>query len=75
MSNPTTDRTPQDYAIEFGEYLAHAAERFMAEHNRAWQAEEAPDTDYWRALESAIYEFRKRAAKAVADVPECEHGR
>lgn len=60
----TTDRTPSDYAIEFGEYLAKAAEQFMSEQNRAWELEEVPDSEYWTALQSAIHEFRKRAAKA-----------
>ena len=63
----SADRSPKDYAIEFGRYLADAAERFMREQNRAWQAGEAPDSEYWSALESAIHEFRKRALRA-------EHG-
>jgi len=63
----TTDRSPKDYAIEFGRYLANAAERFMAEQNRATEAGELPCVDHWRALESAIHEFRKRALRA-------EHG-
>lgn len=57
-------RTPQDYAIEFGRYLATAAEGFMAEQNRAARTDETPDSDYWSALASAIHEFRKRAARA-----------
>lgn len=66
-TSPTTDRSPKDYAIEFGRYLADAAEQLMAEQNRAAEAEETPCSDHWRALESAIYEFRKRALRA-------EHG-
>ena len=58
------ERTAKDYAIEFGGYLAKAAEDFMAEQNRAWEAEEPPNPEYWSALQSAIYEFRKRAEKA-----------
>ena len=61
-----TTRSDVDYAIEFGRYLATAAEHFMAEQNRAWEAEEAPDSEYWSRLESAIYEFRKRADRAEA---------
>ncbi len=57
-------RTDKDFAIEFGEYLAQAAELFLA----------AIDTDdlnvnggtlwdHYKALASAIYEFRTRAAR------------
>ncbi len=60
----TTDRSPKDYAIEFGRYLADAAEQFLVELNRAAVAEEMPCTDHWSALESAIHEFRKRALRA-----------
>lgn len=57
------ERTPKDYAIEFGEYLAQAAERFiMAEMNCTAQSE--IDPEYWSDLECAIYEFRKRAKRA-----------
>ncbi len=59
-----TTRSDKDFAIEFGEYLAQAAEIFLA----------AIDTDdlnvngetfwdHYKALSSAIYEFRKRAAR------------
>jgi len=68
---PTTaGRTPKDYAIEFGEDLATAAERYMAAVNRVELVREFSDevrddaaearTEAWRALQSAIYEFRKR---------------
>lgn len=57
------DRNIRDYVIEFGRDLATAAEKFMAEQNRAFEAEEAPNSEYWSALQSAIYEFRKRADK------------
>jgi hypothetical protein len=58
------ERTPQDYAIEFGEYLAKSAEAFMHRVN---------DYPYdcneeWCGLRSAVYEFRKRAARCVPDV-------
>lgn len=62
------DRTAKDYAIEFGGYLAKAAEDFMAEQNRAWETKEALNTEYWAALQSAIYEFRKRANVAKGNV-------
>jgi len=57
-------RTDKDYAIEHGRYLANAAEQFLLEQNRAAQAERPPDSEFWTALETAIYEFRKRAARA-----------
>ena len=50
-----TDRTPKDYAIEFGGYLAKAADEFLA-HPKDWE--------YERALRIAVYEFRKRADRA-----------
>jgi hypothetical protein len=65
----TTDhlgRDAKDFAIEFGEYLAKAAEHFQ----EMLQAEPVGEHDYsalhdaWRGLHSAIYEFRKRAAIA-----------
>jgi len=68
----TTDhlgRDAKDFAIEFGEYLANAAERFMVVVNNKLQP--APTAllddivrDHWHGLERAIYEFRKRAAGA-----------
>lgn len=60
-------RTGVDYAIEFGRYLATAAERFMTEQNRAAQAGELPDSEQRSGLQSAIYEFRKRADRAYRD--------
>ena len=59
-------RSEIDYAIEFGRYLATAAEQFMAEQNRAAMEGEDPDPDYWRSLVSSIHEFRKRADRADA---------
>jgi acyl-CoA reductase-like NAD-dependent aldehyde dehydrogenase len=60
-----TTRTDADYAIEFGRYLADAAEQLMAEMNRVAEAgEDDPCSDHWRALQSAVYEFRKRADRA-----------
>ena len=49
------DRTPKDYAIEFGGYLAKAADEFL-KHPKDWE--------YARALRLAVYEFRKRAERA-----------
>lgn len=64
ISAMTVTRNDVDYAIEFGRYLATTAQRFMAEQNRAAVAGDVPDSDCWRALESAIHEFRKRADRA-----------
>lgn len=57
------DRTDKDYAIEFGEYLARAAEQFR---DCVQDTMSAHDTiaDRWAGLNSAIHEFRKRATKA-----------
>ena len=56
-------RNDKDYAIEFGGYLATAAEAYMAAVN---DSRPHPDevTDTHRALKSAVYEFRKRAQRA-----------
>lgn len=62
-------RTPTDHAIEFGHHLATAAENFMREQNRAVQTGETPDAEAWNALESAVYEFRKRADRANVPDP------
>lgn len=53
------ERDAKDFAIEFGRYLANAAEEFIATIN------DTPNdySDAWRGLERAIYEFRKRADK------------
>jgi hypothetical protein len=59
------ERTAKDYAIEFGGYLATSAERFMDEVGRSQETGEPIDADIWSGLQSAIYEFRKRAAKAM----------
>ncbi len=64
---PTHDhlcRTDKDFAIEFGEYLATAADRMIAELRRESQERDGVNTDVFRGLQDAIYEFRKRAAKA-----------
>lgn len=78
-----TERSPKDYAIEHAEYLAKAAERLLDAANtlRALEAgEDVPElgdlqhaeesySDHYRGLTDAIYEFRKRAARAVAPAP------
>lgn len=63
MSGETTDhreRDAKDFAVEFGTYLATAAERYLAAVN-AWEDYDEGDARW--ALEAAIYEFRKRAAR------------
>jgi len=68
-------RTDKDFAIEFGEYLATAADDFMAAVNHHEAAQRLSDfdaeqaaadalTDHWKALQEAVYEFRKRASRA-----------
>jgi hypothetical protein len=69
LPESTTDhlgRTDKDFAIEFGEYLAKAAEHFqdVMQAERAGDYDQDAVGDAWRALDSAIYEFRKRATKA-----------
>jgi hypothetical protein len=61
MSDP---RSEVDFAIEFGRYLAFAAEKFIADLDDASGTCRDPDPDFRRALESAIHEFRKRADRA-----------
>lgn len=65
----TADRSPKDYAIEFGEYLAQAAEQFQAMMQDFLKGDYDRDaiSDAWGKLDSAIYEFRKRKVRA-------EHG-
>lgn len=82
------ERTPEQYAIEHGRYLASAARQFMDACNAVWSAQQSVDDDEtdteneaagllnrldeakesqsegWRALENAIYEFTKRADRA-----------
>lgn len=81
VPEPPSERTPKDYAIEHGRYLATAAQNYLDEKNRydmavAGYAEENADvpnadslSDHHQALRAAIYEFRKRADKSEA-VPE-----
>jgi hypothetical protein len=71
-------RSPKDYAIEHGEYLAKAAVDYMTAQTALNRLEDDEDTtpevayramealtDHWRNLESCVYEFRKRAARAA----------
>jgi hypothetical protein len=70
------ERSDADYAIEHGEYLATAAENFLAELYR-FQKKESEDgcdvadsdslNDHAHALRDGIYEFRKRAKRCVTD--------
>jgi len=66
-------RTDADYAIEFGEYMAVAAERYLDVSDKYRDQVQNgarhgihPDmvSDAWDGLRSAVYEFRKRAARA-----------
>lgn len=68
-------RDDKDYAIEFGEYLATAADDFLAACNAVQSARMLSDfgaeteatqshDDAWKTLNEAVYEFRKRAARA-----------
>lgn len=66
-------RTDADYAIEFGEYLAAAAEHYLFTSDKYRdQVENGARhgihsdfvSDAWQGLQSAIYEFRKRATRA-----------
>lgn len=56
-------RTPKDFAIEFGEYLAVAAE-FYLEASTMFRSDSDLQNDAYRNLKSAIYEFRKRARRS-----------
>lgn len=66
------ERTPQDYAIEHGGYLADAAEHYLDERNK-FDVLEAVDigdqdslNDHIRALRNCTFEFRRRAKAALA---------
>lgn len=61
----TADRSPKDFAIEFGEYLAQAAEQFQDMMQDVLKGDYDQDamSDAWRNLDGAIYEFRKRAKR------------
>lgn len=57
------ERDAKDFAVEFGESMAKAAQRYMeVSAERIRDPDELSDT--FRALGSAIHEFRKRAARA-----------
>jgi hypothetical protein len=68
----TTDhlgRSDKDFAIEFGGYLANSSDRFLDAVQGYLRGDEGGDdllAERWKALDSAIYEFRKRAKKAGA---------
>ena len=66
-------RTNKDFAIEFGECLAASAEQFLAAVNEtfpdSFTLEDDLIRDHWAALQSAIYEFRARAASVKRPAP------
>lgn len=75
MKGPFMNRDDKDYAIEFGEYLATSADEFLQSCNAleasrmlsdfgAQTVAEQGHNDAWRHLTDAVYEFRKRAARA-----------
>jgi len=65
-----SDRTPQEYAIEHGGYLATAAEAYMQAINEYSAGDKDSDylSDHWRALQNAVGEFRKRVARCTENV-------
>jgi hypothetical protein len=72
--NDHLGRSDKDFAIEFGEYLAVAADRLLAEFRRETLDGDGVDSDIFQGLESAAYEFRKRAARVVPAVPDPGRG-
>lgn len=72
--SPPDERSAKDYAIEHAEYLAKAAEAYLAERNkfdelesRSYSGDSDALSDHFRALNSAIHEFRKRAKRALVE--------
>lgn len=61
----THQRTPEEFAIEFGEYMAKSAVSYMGMTQREWRDADV-HSDRWNALNCAIYDFRKRAARTNA---------
>lgn len=59
------ERDDKDYAIEFGLYLATEAATFLEYLNRGQGI--CIDPDRWAGMQSAIYEFRKRANRVVGE--------
>lgn len=55
------ERTPEQYAIEHGRYLADAARNLQVAINAR---DDTQISEAWGALSSAIYEFEKRADRA-----------
>lgn len=67
---------PHKKAIEFAEYMAKCIEQFMVTVNELDIADEQEDEtmvdilqerrgEYWRAVNTSVYEFRKRADVAL----------
>jgi hypothetical protein len=72
ISRAAIERTPADYAIEHGSYLADAAEHFLNFLNTTSAFADMPKgydfdglTDHRQALRLAIHDFRKRANRAA----------
>jgi hypothetical protein len=59
-------RTPKDYAIEHGRYLATAAVNYMEAVNGNQRARQS---ETWKALREAIHQFTKRADAASREHP------
>lgn len=62
-----SDRTPQDYAIEFGGYLALAVDYYFSVNAacpRSATEHQIEIAEARRGVLSAAYEFRKRAKRA-----------
>jgi hypothetical protein len=60
-------RTPKDFALEFGEYMAKAADNYLfASDEPRTEDDYNAKNEAYTALRSAVYEFRKRADRAKA---------
>lgn len=61
------ERTPEEFAIEFGEYMAKAADRYLDLNQPEVEKLDYPALDEAHVrLRTALYEFRKRAKKTNA---------
>lgn len=59
-------RDTKDFAIEFAGYLANAAEQYQDAVQAYLRGDDGADElmgERWRKLDSAVYEFRKRAER------------
>jgi len=57
-----------DYAIEFGEYLANAADALLDVMGETPARDDCADA--MQALRSAVYEFRKRRQRILTGAPD-----